>query len=98
VPTILRRAVAFGIGGKLDGKVISLHVNAGDMGVEINSWHFHEQQPLGCQWGANAPSFDAATNKKARYDDRASVCGCPPRNAPRQYGNDPPDYVKGLGE
>jgi len=35
------------------------------------------------RWGASGvpmlPVFDAATNKKARYDDRASVCGCPPR-------------------
>jgi hypothetical protein len=32
VPTILRRAVSFGLGGKLDVKVIPLHVNTGDMG------------------------------------------------------------------
>ena len=32
VPPILLVAVSFGPGGKLDGKVILLHVNTGDMG------------------------------------------------------------------
>jgi len=32
VPMVLRLAVSFGLGGKLDGKVIPLHVNTGDMG------------------------------------------------------------------
>ena len=27
-----RRAVSFGLSGKLDGKVIALHVNTGDIG------------------------------------------------------------------